>query len=202
MPSTAPTSPAAISPRTVQLAITLSIVVMLAGLALPGLRTWKLERAESIARADMEALRDGLLRFMADTGVPPTRGRNGDPRALYRLLGPGLIAEGSYCYPDLCQGNVSDHLVANAPQGRALPGYDGWRGPYVDRLGSDPWGYSYVVVVYPLPLDDDRDALIVSAGPNGRMDGSYASPRDAIAAGDDLICVVLDKSPSARAPAR
>jgi len=195
-------STAAISPRTVQLAITLSAIVMLAGLAIPGLRTWKLHRTERIAREQMEALRDALLRFVADTGVPPTRGRNGDPRGLYRLLGPGLIAEKSYYELDLHQGNLVDHLVRNSPQGKSAPGYDGWRGPYVDALAPDPWGYGYVVVAYPLALDDDRDALIVSSGPNGRMDGSYGSSRDAIAAGDDLLCVVVDKSPAARAPVR
>ena len=40
------------------------------------------------------------------------------------------------------------------------------------------------------------------AGPNGQMEGKCGSPRDAVEAGDDLIEVAVDKSPSRRAPLR
>ncbi len=189
-------------PRTVQLAISASLVVMLAGLLLPSVRTWHLWRTEHEALQAMARIADGIHRFMADTGLPPTRGKSGDPRVLYRLLGPGLIAERTYYYADEHQGNLTDHLVANRPQGAGREGYPNWKGPYLEPLTADPWGYSYVVVVYPLANDDDRDCIVISAGPNGRMDGSYSSPRDAVAAGDDLISVVIDKGPRNRAPVR
>ncbi len=189
-------------PKTVQMAISASLLVMLAGLLLPAYRTWQLWRISERAHVDMERIGAGLLRFMVDTGVPPTRGKDGSPRALHRLLGPGLIAEGTYYYPDEYQGNLVDHLGANAPQGARQPGYPNWNGPYVDPLTADPWGYSYVVVVYPLASDDDRDCIVVSAGPNNRMDANYGSPRDIVAAGDDIVWVVVDKGPTQRAAVR
>lgn len=189
-------------PRTVQMAISASLVVMLSGLVLPAFRTWRQWQTEQRARHEMAAIGAGLCRFMETTALPPTRGKDGSPRALHRLLGPGLIAEGTYYYPDEHQGNLADHLMANAPQGKRQPGYPEWKGPYLERLTADPWGYAYVVVVYPLALEDDRDCIVVSAGPNGRMEGNYGSPRDAVEAGDDLIEVAVEKSPSRRAPLR
>ena len=50
--------------------------------------------------------------------------------------------------------------------------------------------------------EDDRDCLVVSAGRNGILDGDYAAARDPIAAGDDLLEIVFDKSPDRRAPIR
>ena len=189
-----------VSPRAVQLAIVVASLVMLAGLLLPGFRTWRQHAAEQVARRQLESIRDGILQFMADTGLPPTRARNGDPRGLFRLLGPGLIAEGTYYFADRHQGSLVEQLAENTPQGRRQPGYEGWRGPYVRALTADPWGFAVVVVVYPLAHADDRDCVIVSAGPNGRMDATYSSPRDVIAAGDDVVVLVADKSPLARSP--
>ena len=111
-------------------------------------------------------------------------------------------ARRGHYYPDRFQGSLGDHLVTNTPEGRERPGYAGWRGPYVEALTADPWGFGFVVVVYPLAQEDDRDCIVISAGPNGRMDATYSSPRDAVAVGDDLIEVIVDKSPAARAPVR
>ncbi|MBM4013485.1 MAG: hypothetical protein FJ293_00760 [Planctomycetes bacterium] len=179
-----------------------SSLVMLAGLLLPAVRTWRHWSLEHQAMEEMARISAGIHQFMADTGLTPTRARNGDPRGAMRLLGPGLIAEGAYYYPDRHQSGLQEHLVENSPQGRQQPGYGGWNGPYVTPLTADPWGFAYVLIAYPLARADDRDCVLVSAGPNRRMDGTYASPRDVIAAGDDLVYVVVDKSRSAAAPLR
>lgn len=189
-----------LSPRSVQLAIIAAAIVMLAGLLIPGWRTLQLVQTDSRALADMERIREAVLRFVADTQAPPTLARDGDPAGVCRLLGPGLIAEASYYYPDRHQGALLDHLVTNTPRGPGQPGYEGWRGPYLEEPTADPWGFAYVVVVYPLARSDDRDCIVISAGPNGRMDGSYGSPRDAIPFGDDLIVRIVDKSPEHHAP--
>jgi hypothetical protein len=188
--------------RTIEKVIVAATAVILAGLVVPTVRTWRLDRQESRARADLVRLREAMLRFMSDVGGPPTRGRGGRDGELLRLAGPGVIAEGSYFEPDRRQGYLEDHLVRNHPCGAAAAGYPGWRGPYLDRLTPDPWGFAYVVVAYPLLSEDDRDCIAVSAGRNGVMDGSYASARDPLPAGDDLIEVILDKSPERRSPVR
>ena len=89
---------------------------------------------------------------------------------------------------------ITDHLLRNEPAGPAAFGYPGWQGPYLDRLSPDPWGNRYVMTVYPLFMNDERDAVLVSAGPNGRFDSSYASALDAQPIGDDLVLVLWDKS--------
>lgn len=188
--------------RTVEGAIIAAIIVILAGLVVPTVRTWRFKTEESTARADLARIRDAILRFTADLGTTPTRGRDGRDRQLYRLIGPGLIPEGAYYYADGRQGFLTDHLVRNRPRGPAGPGYDPWHGPYLESLTSDPWGFAYFVVTYPLVLDDDRDCVVVSAGRNGVLDGNYASARDPVAVGDDLIELVVDKSPTETAPLR
>jgi hypothetical protein len=191
-----------VSPRAVQLAITTASLVVLAGLVLPGVRLWRQAELRREAEADMARIASGITRFIEDTGVPPTLSRDGDPGGVFRLVGPGLLSAGAYFFMDRHQSGLQDHLVENSPRGRRHPGYPGWNGPYVSPLTPDPWGFAYVLVAYPLSREDDRDCVLVSGGPNGQMDGTYASPRDVIAAGDDLVRVILDKTPSNPGPIR
>ncbi len=202
MPQSPPPPAATVSPRAVRLAMATASLVMLAGLVLPAVRSWRHEAKVKQAYREMAQIAAGIHRFMADTGVPPTLARNGDPRGVLRMLGPGLIAEGAYYCSDRHQSGLQEHLAENSPQGRRQPGYLGWNGPYVSPLTADPWGFAYVLVAYPLARADDRECVLVSAGPNFRMDGTYSSPRDVIAAGDDVVYVVVDKSRHASAPLR
>jgi len=188
--------------RTVERAIVAAIVVMLAGLVVPGVRTWRFDLENRRARADLSSLRDAILRFMTDVGTPPARGRSGTDGELLRLLGPGLIPEGAYFCPDRHQGFFGDHLVANRPAGDDVPGYAGWRGPYLDAIPADPWGFAYVAVIYPLGREDGRDGLLVSAGRNGVMDANYASVRNVVPAGDDLVEIVSHAQGERGAPPR
>jgi hypothetical protein len=149
-----------------------------------------MEFAERRAHSDLVAIRRAIRDFIRDTGLPPTRDREGRDRALLRLRGPGIVPAGAYFADDAQQGNFYDHLVRDEPMGLGQPGYPGWRGPYLPRLECDPWGSAYVIVAYPLNASDGRQCVVVSAGPNGRMDADYSSPRDPIAAGDDLVEIV------------
>jgi hypothetical protein len=171
-------------------AIVASILIILAGLVVPFLRTCEREAAERRAHEELLAIGRAIRDFVCDVGLPPTRDREGHDRALLRLNGRGPIPEGAYCLGDSLQGDYVNHLFVNEPEGPDRPGYDGWHGPYLHRVGSDPWGNAYIVVAYPLNFPDGRQCIVVSAGPNGRMDADYSSPRDPIAAGDDLLEVV------------
>lgn len=172
-------------------AIVASILIILAGLVVPFLRTCEREAAERRARDDLVAIRRAIHDFIRDVGLPPTRDREGHDRALMRLCGPGEIPEAAYCLlGDQLQGYYIAHLFQNEPEGHDKPGYEGWHGPYLRRVDKDPWGRAYIVVAYPLNAPDGRECIVISAGPNGRMDADYSSPRDPIPAGDDLIEVV------------
>jgi hypothetical protein len=184
-------------------AIIAAILIILSGMVIPFLRAREMGRSELRAREDLVALREAIQAFIRDVGLPPTRDKSGCDRSLLRLRGPGKPPEGAYFAEDAWQGEYLDHLFRNEPLGSGKPGYAGWRGPYLKRVENDPWYRAYVIVAYPLNsrdgFADGRQCVVVSAGPNGRMDGDYSSPRDPVPAGDDLLEVVpIEPPPSDR----
>jgi type II secretion system protein G len=49
------------------------------------------------------------------------------------------------------------------------PAANGWHGPYLKRVPTDPWGFPYYYQ-YPVPDDDGGvDFAVVSAGPDGKL---------------------------------
>lgn len=168
------------------------MVIVAAGMIVPLFITRITREQIRMARRDLVAIRDAVRQHHDDTGAGPTRGFDGEDGGLARLCGAGAIAVGSYYRADGHQGWLRDHLLRNEPAGPWSEGYSGWNGPYLPDVRPDPWGNAYVVVVYPLQGADRRDCLVVSAGPNGRMDSSYASPLDGTPSGDDLIEVVRE----------
>jgi len=194
-------TPNAARPRDYALAVIVAaILIILAGMVIPFLRSREMARDEERARLDLIDVRDAIRAFMRDVGLPPTRDKDGTDRALLRLCGPGRPPQGAYFVNDACEGEYVDHLYRNEPLGKAnSPGYAHWNGPYLKRLEYDPWYRAYTVVAYPLNardgFGDGRVCIVVCAGPNGRMDGDYSSPRDPVAAGDDLIEVVTPDGP-------
>jgi type II secretion system protein G len=49
------------------------------------------------------------------------------------------------------------------------PAATGWRGPYLKRVPTDPWGFPYYYQ-YPVRADDGGvDYAVVSAGPDGKL---------------------------------
>jgi hypothetical protein len=166
------------------------MVIVLAGMLVPAAITHLTRAHLERARRDLDAIRTAVLRHLEDTGVGPTRGFDGTDGQIYRLCGPGVPAQNSYFYPDEHQGWITDHLLSNRPAGIWAEGYAGWRGPYLESIGPDPWGSTYIVVVYPLHLHPERDCIAVSAGPNGRMDAHYEAPFQTVASGDDILVVI------------
>jgi general secretion pathway protein G len=52
---------------------------------------------------------------------------------------------------------------------QAPSGAQNWRGPYIEKLSPDPWGYSYI---YEYPGPDGEDSfLIMSYGKDGQPEG-------------------------------
>src|SRR5262245_41338084 len=68
-------------------AIVASILIILAGLVVPFLRTCERAAADARAHADLVAIRRAIRDFMRDVGLPPTRDRDGHDRTLMRLCG-------------------------------------------------------------------------------------------------------------------
>ena len=82
------------------------------------------------------------------------------------------------------------HLVDNAA-GYTVEGGDGvrWRGPYLEGLSADPWGWRYAVNVGLIEERGGRAVVVISAGPNGTVETPYNMVGLRIG-GDDVIGLV------------
>lgn len=96
--------------------------------------------------------------------------------------------------------SLTKHLVSNgitngypttapgaAPRRQAF-----WRGPYLESIQPDPWGFKYIAVVAGGMPGDAREGeiiFVISAGPNGRIetDMTQAGETELARGGDDLV---------------
>ena len=96
------------------------------------------------------------------------------------------------------KNDLFNHVVLNNPNTDANLGEAGkdytttgmrrWKGPYVSRLGGDPWGNAYIVSIGAMEADGTRlvanaKGWIISAGPNGILE---TEPDGTILGGDDI----------------
>jgi prepilin-type N-terminal cleavage/methylation domain-containing protein len=93
--------------------------------------------------------------------------------------------------PEATINNAFNHLVANNPNANATEGSrpDGdyrtagtkrWRGPYVSKLGADPWGNNYVInigaIASGIPsVGATERGWMLSAGPDGTLQTAATS---------------------------
>jgi hypothetical protein len=89
-------------------------------------------------------------------------------------------------------GELEDHLIKNSPGATkySTSGRFVWRGPYLEKIGEDPWGNHYLVNIKNAnPADKpDRVIWVLSAGPNGKIetDPSALTDSGAAASSDDI----------------
>jgi prepilin-type N-terminal cleavage/methylation domain-containing protein len=90
------------------------------------------------------------------------------------------------------RNNAFNHLVVNDPNGNGTDGeagaaYCGWKGPYVAKVGNDPWGNRYVIHVGAM----EKNGAKINAGGRGWIlsageDGLFSTCPEANAlSGDD-----------------
>jgi len=90
------------------------------------------------------------------------------------------------------RNNAFNHLVVNDPNadgtiGAAATDYPGWKGPYIAKVGKDPWGNHYIAHVGAMQKGGTR----VAAGTNGWIlsageDGLFQTcPESTSLQGDD-----------------
>jgi len=157
----------------------LSVLVALSGVLMPTIREEVGEGRVLQAQSDMQAIAEGLAAYARDTRFLPT-GTEGRTNVAW-LYGPGNIPAGNSFGTGGETRSLDDALM------NASMGGERWTGPYVAAgLRPDPWGNAYLVNVDGFVSPRER-ALIVSAGPDGRMDTAPDAQR---ASGDDLILAV------------
>lgn len=139
-------------------------------------------------------------------------GANDNNNLQFLAVGPGDGSLASYYPPGttvpawgfadadettLGKNNAFNHFVINNPDANgqigtgndyATSGTLVWAGPYVTRLGLDPWGNAYIISIGAmeasgLPIAVDAMGWIISAGPNGTIETPPDSP---VLVGDDI----------------
>jgi len=101
--------------------------------------------------------------------------------------------------------SLTNQLIRNRPFGLAvgatayrMAGTRAWKGPYLDKMADvDPWGRSYLVNIANADPGDEgaetqRWVLVISAGPNGRLEtlATAIGTADPAPGGDDLVARV------------
>lgn len=152
----------------------------------------------AVAELEVLAIRDAMVRLARDTGRLPryTNGVQtaGEPE-IELLRGPGndpLDHDTARWLTSTKIGELQDHLITNTPGATkyATSGRFPWRGPYLAKLSTDPWGNSYLLNIKNAhPADNPaRVVWVLSAGPNGKIETDPAALADAGPApgGDDI----------------
>jgi general secretion pathway protein G len=87
---------------------------------------------------------------------------------------------------------LEDHLTKNNPGTTkySSSGRFPWRGPYLEKVGTDPWGNKYLVNIKNAdPADSSPKVVwVLSAGPNGKIETDPNSATDIgpVPGGDDI----------------
>lgn len=136
------------------------------------------------------------LKFLAVVSGP------GDPSGKYPPELSTLTTPWAFTTADdattPAKNNFFNHVVLNNPNADATIGEAGkdytttgsrrWKGPYVSRLGVDPWGNAYIVSIGAMEADGslivaNAKGWIISAGPNGVLE---TEPDGTVLGGDDI----------------
>jgi len=187
----------------VEITIMLSVLTLLTSMLAPSIGDYVSDARFIKARSDMQVISVAIARFAFDVTMEVSK-----PDSWTRfdvLVGAGEIPASSTdetvaWISDPSSGRAAEldaHLVTNAAShsrhANAFGGgmfSRGWSGPYLSGgVGPDPWGYRYAVSVRHLADGSDSSAIVLSAGPNGRVETPYTG-RGVSHNSDDLIVVL------------
>lgn len=85
--------------------------------------------------------------------------------------------------------DLAAHLVSNEAGYPTAAAGSRWRGPYMEKLSADPWGWRYGVNVALLESARGHAVIVISAGPNGIIE----TPYEAVGlktGGDDIVGLI------------
>lgn len=154
-----------------------AIVVAVAGVVTPYVARDFDDTKLATARSDVNRIASAVLQYMNDTQLPPT-GERGAP-VFHSLVSPGN--------PPVDNGfNSGDQTSLESIFATNDWRTESWQGPYLNGLGSDPWGCHYIVNVEGFVNHAER-VFVLSAGPNRRVD---SKPTDLEPSGDDIAIVI------------
>ena len=184
-----------------EVAAVVAVTGTLAAVAMPVVADKIAAAKVTAATMEVQAIKDTIVNFMKDTGVPPfyTTASGSLPKTddvnnftIVTLDGavPAVDTSSRAAstwpprpFPTVVNGATIDgQLINNFPL-YITDGTNAWKGPYVPSLRKDPWGNKYIAVVQwlgePVEASDkiqQRAAYVISAGPNGLIETSYNQP--------------------------
>ncbi|MFH0943814.1 MAG: type II secretion system protein GspG [Planctomycetota bacterium] len=157
----------------IEMVVVVAIIVALAGVLVPIVTNELMDARKTTAQADVNRLATAVTQFIKDTSYAPT-GKNG--ALSYHYLHSEGTEPTANSFASARGSDLRNFLTTNAL------GTQGWKGPYLQELGADPWGSQYLVNVHGFATSEER-AWVLSSGPNRKVDTGVAdtSPR-----GDDI----------------
>lgn len=176
--------------------VILGVVAILATILAPMVIKYLEDASKAKAESDVRQIAAAILKFNKDTGRFPfyTDGTASGSSPAFKLLkGPGTAPTdgGGWSLGSATSDTLDAHLQRNSPTGGTAYSTSGrfkWKGPYLDTLTEDAWGNTYLVNVEKLKPGDNKQAWVISAGPNLTIDTTYdAATTAAPALGSDDI---------------
>ena len=161
----------------IEMIVVLAIIVALAGILVPVVRNELEDSKKAKAQATVNRIATAITQFIKDTSFAPT-GKNG--RATYHFL----YTDGQTPSSNKFASGPGTHLRNFLGQNKLK--VTNWRGPYLQDVGSDPWGSRYLVNAQGFFSSSER-AWVLSAGPNRKVD---TKPNATKPAGDDIAVFV------------
>ena len=181
-----------------EIIVVLGVIGVMAAVLTPMVVNYLDDAKKSKAESDVKTIGAVILRLTRDTVHFPiykdATKTTGDPDIeLLRGSGNDPVDHDTLKWLTTSKvGELADHLIKNNPGGAkyATSGHFPWRGPYLEKIGEDPWGNRYLVNIKNAnPADSTSKVVwVLSAGPNGKIETSPNALADSGPApgGDDI----------------
>ena len=185
-----------------EVAAVIGVTATLAAVAMPVVSD-KIAASKLVAaQQEVQSIRDAIVLFMKDTGVPPfyldailgltlpKEDFSGSPpfNPMLATADGEYSKVGSSDWPIWWGGNpnptgvpdpltLDGQLINNVPRYPTM-GTSAWKGPYIPSLKKDPWGNKYLVNIRWLAEPTgfpkyQRAVYVISAGPNGIIETNF-----------------------------
>ncbi len=197
----------------VEVVVVLGVILLLAGIAVPLVNGYIEDSQRGRAKSEVKMLGASVMSMYKDVSVIPARNSAGTDNRL-RVLGTGATVPTANPFLNNSAWNTwfmsgtygdtfDNQMISNTPQGTAAAAYPTtgefqWRGPYLpDTAPLDPWGRPYVIMVrsfHDAHATNWKKVIILSAGPDGRVNTSPSCTATTNITGDDIGMVLSQRS--------
>lgn len=181
--------------------VILGVIAILAAIIAPLVVRYLDDANKVRAESDVRAIAAAILKFHQDTSRFPyfNDGNASGTTPNYDILtGSGTApTDGTgtalWNLGTATKDTLDNQIQRNQPGGDATKAYKttgrfAWKGPYLDTVAEDPWGNQYLVNIAKLKPGDNKQAWVISSGPNGKIETVFdVLNTGAVALGGDDI---------------